>query len=74
MTALDHANELDEEYPVGEAVVERFRADGFVKLAGVLSAAVIAEYEPEITRTLFEQNTQTLPLDNVRHTRKPSCR
>ena len=33
MTALEHANELDEEYPVGEEAVERFRADGFVKLA-----------------------------------------
>ena len=63
MTALEHANELDVEYPVGEEVVERFRADGFVKLGGVLSAAVIAGYEPEITRTLFEQNTQTLPLE-----------
>ena len=39
MTAHEHGNELDEEYSVGEEVVERFHADGFVKLAGVLSAA-----------------------------------
>jgi len=54
---------LDEEYAVGEEAVARLRADGFVKLGGVLSPQTIAAYEPEITRTLFEQNTQTLPLE-----------
>ena len=39
------------------------RKDGFVKLPGVLSPATIAAYEPEITSTLFERNTQTLPLE-----------
>lgn len=63
MTALESANELDEEYALDGEALQRFRADGFVKLPGVLSAATIAAYEPEMTRTLFEQNTQTVPLE-----------
>jgi hypothetical protein len=63
MTALEQVSELDEPYDVPPEALERFRSDGFVKLPGVLSASTIAAYEPEITRTLFEQNTQSLPLE-----------
>lgn len=62
MTAVGQPNQLDEEYPLPGGAVARLRHDGFVKLPGVLSAATIAAYEPAITRTLFERNTQTLPL------------
>jgi ectoine hydroxylase-related dioxygenase (phytanoyl-CoA dioxygenase family) len=63
MTKIDQASELDEEYPVPAEAVARLRDDGFVKLPGVLSPATVAAYEPDITRTLFERNTQFLPLE-----------
>jgi len=63
MTTTERAAELDEEYPVPAEAVARLRADGFVKLPAVLSPETIMAFEPEITRTLFEQNTQSLSLE-----------
>jgi ectoine hydroxylase-related dioxygenase (phytanoyl-CoA dioxygenase family) len=63
MTKIEHSSELDEEYPIPAEAVTSLRKDGFVKLPGALSPATIAAYEPEITSTLFERNTQTLPLE-----------
>jgi ectoine hydroxylase-related dioxygenase (phytanoyl-CoA dioxygenase family) len=63
MAVVERPSELDEEYHLPPEAVARLRRDGFVKLPGVLSAATIAAYEPEITRTLFEHNAQTLPLE-----------
>jgi ectoine hydroxylase-related dioxygenase (phytanoyl-CoA dioxygenase family) len=63
MTTVEHSSELDEEYPVPAEAVACLRRDGFVKLPAVLSPATIAAYEPEITATLFERNTQILPLE-----------
>src|SRR5271165_1117923 len=60
---IESARELDDEYPVAPEALERLGADGFVKLPDVLSPDTIAAFEPEITRTLFEQNTQSLPLE-----------
>lgn len=63
MTKIEHSSELDEKYPLPAEAVTSLRKDGFVKLPGALSPATIAAYEPEITSTLFERNTQTLPLE-----------
>lgn len=58
-----HVPELDKLYSVGDGDVQRFRRDGFVKLKNVLSEQTIALYEPEITKQLFELNTQHLPME-----------
>jgi ectoine hydroxylase-related dioxygenase (phytanoyl-CoA dioxygenase family) len=43
--------------------ITRFREDGFIRLPKVLSAAVLAHYEPEITRYTLENNAQAdVPL------------
>jgi Phytanoyl-CoA dioxygenase (PhyH) len=63
MTTTEHPGELDEEYVVPAEAVARLRKDGFVKLPGVLRPETIAAYEPDITGTLFEHNTQSLPLE-----------
>ena len=47
-------NELAEPFPLTKEDVQRFRADGFVKLAGVLQPETIGRYEPEITPKLIE--------------------
>ena len=63
MTTTERPSELDEEYPVPAEAVARLRNDGFVKLSGALSPETIAAYEPEITGTLLENNTESLPLE-----------
>jgi hypothetical protein len=55
------AHELDAPYPLDEATIRRFREDGFVRLPGVLSRAVLDEYAPELDRLVVEHN----PLKGV---------
>jgi ectoine hydroxylase-related dioxygenase (phytanoyl-CoA dioxygenase family) len=50
------ATELDTPYPLDDATIARFREDGFIRLPGVLSAEVLAEYAPEINRLVDEYN------------------
>src|SRR4051812_49858577 len=58
------ANHLDTPYPLDEAAIHRFRDDGFIRLSNVLSGDVLAEYEPEITRTVDEGNRlKDVPLE-----------
>jgi ectoine hydroxylase-related dioxygenase (phytanoyl-CoA dioxygenase family) len=54
--------ELAEPYDLPAGSREQFERDGFVRLAGVLSAETIAAYEPEITGKVIERNTMHLPL------------
>jgi hypothetical protein len=53
--------ELDAPYSLDEATIRRFREDGFVRLPGVLSRAVLNEYAPEIDQLVAEHN----PLKDV---------
>lgn len=55
--------EWDVPYQVDESTTARFEKQGFVKLPGVLDAATIAQYEPEITGRLIDLNTMHLPMD-----------
>jgi ectoine hydroxylase-related dioxygenase (phytanoyl-CoA dioxygenase family) len=55
------AQELDAPYPLDENAIRCFREDGFVRLPGVLSPALLNEYAPEIDRLVAEQN----PLKDV---------
>jgi ectoine hydroxylase-related dioxygenase (phytanoyl-CoA dioxygenase family) len=58
------APELDTPYPIDEATIRRFRDDGFIRLPGVLSPEVLADYEPEITRLVDEGNRlKDIPLE-----------
>jgi ectoine hydroxylase-related dioxygenase (phytanoyl-CoA dioxygenase family) len=45
-------HELTQPHQLGEAEIERYRNQGFVKLARVLSAQTIADYEAEVTRVV----------------------
>jgi ectoine hydroxylase-related dioxygenase (phytanoyl-CoA dioxygenase family) len=60
MTAID--NELDAPYTAGAEQLRRYARDGYVKLRQVLSAPVLARYEPDITDLVISLNTQHLPL------------
>jgi ectoine hydroxylase-related dioxygenase (phytanoyl-CoA dioxygenase family) len=53
---------VDTPYVLEPGIVERFAADGFVKLPGVLDAGTIAAYEPEITGQVIALNTMHLPM------------
>lgn len=53
---------IDEPYDLDGSAIDRFRRDGFVKLREVLSPEAINHYGPEITRKVFELNTETLPV------------
>jgi ectoine hydroxylase-related dioxygenase (phytanoyl-CoA dioxygenase family) len=56
--------ELDKPYLLDEAVIDRFRADGFVRLPNVLSAEVLAEFGPEIDRLVENRNRlANIPLE-----------
>lgn len=57
------AAELSSRYTVSADDVRRFAEQGFAKLSGVLSAEMIAEYEPEITGKVVDLNTMHLPLE-----------
>lgn len=55
--------ELETPYALPSDATERFDADGFVRLPGVLSADTIATYEPEITAKVIDLNTMHLPME-----------
>ena len=48
--------ELDEPYALDEAVVDRFGADGFVRLPNVLSAEMLADVGPDVDRLVEQRN------------------
>ena len=57
-------DELNTPYALDDQVVERFRADGFVHLKGVLSADVLARYAPELDQLVEARNRlKDVPLE-----------
>lgn len=62
MTNAGMQTELAEPFSLAEQDVRRFRDEGFIKLANVLTPETIRHYEPEITTKLIELNTQHLPM------------
>ena len=57
-------DELNLPYALDDEVIERFRADGFVHLKGVLSADVLARYAPELDRLVEARNRlKDVPLE-----------
>ncbi len=53
---------LDADYLLGAEAKVAFERDGFVKLSGVLPAAVVKHYGAEITRLTLDLNAETRPL------------
>lgn len=62
MTHLDSAPDIITPYPVTAEQIERYEADGYVKLPGVLSPETVQHFEPEVTGKVIELNTMQLPL------------
>jgi ectoine hydroxylase-related dioxygenase (phytanoyl-CoA dioxygenase family) len=57
------ATDLDAPYPLDDATIRRFREDGFIRLPGVLSRELLADYTPEINRLVDESNRlKDIPL------------
>lgn len=54
--------ELDARYEVCQADIDRFRRDGFIRLAAVLDPAMVNAYEPIITTDVIDLNTMHLPI------------
>jgi ectoine hydroxylase-related dioxygenase (phytanoyl-CoA dioxygenase family) len=54
---------IDTPYHLTPQQIERFREQGFIKLADVFDAATLAHYGREITRLTIELNTQNKPLE-----------
>jgi ectoine hydroxylase-related dioxygenase (phytanoyl-CoA dioxygenase family) len=58
------AKELDAPYSLDADSIRQFREDGFIRLPNVLSAALIAEYAPDINRVVDEYNRlKDVPLE-----------
>jgi ectoine hydroxylase-related dioxygenase (phytanoyl-CoA dioxygenase family) len=58
------ASELDTPYALDEDAIRRFREDGFIRLPGVLSSDLLADYTPEINRLVDEYNRlKDVPLE-----------
>jgi ectoine hydroxylase-related dioxygenase (phytanoyl-CoA dioxygenase family) len=58
------ATDLDTPYPLDDDTIARFREEGFIRLPGVLSAEVLADYAPEINRLVDEYNRlKDVPLE-----------
>lgn len=56
-------NELNTPYPLEAAAIDRFRRDGFIRLANVFSAETLADISPEISRMVDEGNRlKDIPL------------
>jgi ectoine hydroxylase-related dioxygenase (phytanoyl-CoA dioxygenase family) len=56
--------ELDTPYTLDDATIGRFREDGFVRLTGVFSPELLADYAPEISRLVDESNRlKDIPLE-----------
>jgi ectoine hydroxylase-related dioxygenase (phytanoyl-CoA dioxygenase family) len=45
-------------------IIERYRADGYIRLSGIFDPAVLADYGTEITRLTLALNTQDKPLED----------
>jgi ectoine hydroxylase-related dioxygenase (phytanoyl-CoA dioxygenase family) len=57
-------SELDIPYALDASAIERFRADGFVRLPSVLSAETLAQYAPELDQMVDERNRlKDVPLE-----------
>jgi ectoine hydroxylase-related dioxygenase (phytanoyl-CoA dioxygenase family) len=54
--------DISSPYQLGPQDRDRFEADGFVHLRGVLSPETIAAYEPAVTGRVIELNTMHLPM------------
>src|ERR1044072_284306 len=58
------SQELDAPYPLDVDAIRRFQEDGFIRLPNVLSAEVLADITPEITRMVDEGNRiKNIPLE-----------
>src|SRR3954469_23501562 len=58
------ASQLDTAYPLDDASVLRFRDDGFIRLPNVLSPETLAEYAPDISRVVDENNRlKDIPIE-----------
>ncbi len=54
---------IDTPYDVPDAIVERYAAEGFVRLASVLDAETVRRFGAEITRLTLTLSTQDKPLE-----------
>jgi len=64
MTATTDLPEIDSPYTLSEQQIERFRADGFIKLKGVFSAEALEAYGQAITElTLANDPNKGVPMD-----------
>jgi ectoine hydroxylase-related dioxygenase (phytanoyl-CoA dioxygenase family) len=58
------ARQLDTAYPLDDAAIRRFREDGFIRLPNVLSDDTLAEFAPDISRVVDENNRlKDIPLE-----------
>jgi hypothetical protein len=64
MSTTEARTELDTPYPLDAATIRRFRADGFIRLPGVLQPDVLAHFAPELDRLVDEGNRlKDIPLE-----------
>ncbi|MBX9859115.1 MAG: phytanoyl-CoA dioxygenase family protein [Sphingomonas sp.] len=54
---------LDAPFALSPDAIDQYRANGFVRLAGVFDPTVLADYGAEITRLTLALNTQDKPLE-----------
>lgn len=55
--------DLDTPLDVSEDIIARYRAEGFIRMSGVLEAGMLARYGAEITRLTLALNTQDKALE-----------
>ena len=55
--------DLDTPLDVSEDIIGRYRAEGFIRMSGVLEARMLARYGAEITRLTLALNTQDKALE-----------
>lgn len=53
---------LSEPYVLDTGAIERFQREGYIKLGGVLTPDALGFFGEEITRKVFELNTENLPI------------
>jgi ectoine hydroxylase-related dioxygenase (phytanoyl-CoA dioxygenase family) len=63
MTTAAHVLDIDSEYKISPAQIERFQQDGYIKLKDVLSAEVLDYYGREITRQVLLLNKEAKPME-----------
>lgn len=61
--AMELKHDLAEDYSISPEQIERYRANGYIKLKHVLSPETLAYYGREITRKVKELNLQHLPIE-----------